>query len=119
MIQLSRFVVGNRGLISGANVVGNLVFTSGMTGGSKGDAETQIRNTFSRLKEALEKAGTSFENVLKATVYLTDLSDREKYLNKIWKETFPENPPSRTCIQVGLAGNLKVEIEMIAVIPEK
>jgi len=115
---MSRKLVAPGSLISGAIVVGNLVFTAGMTGGS-GDTETQIRNTFQRLKEVLEKAGTSLENVVKATVYLTDLSDREKYLNKIWKEMFPENPPARTCIQVGLAGDTKVEIEMIAVIPEK
>jgi len=105
-------------VVSGAVIVGNLVFTSGMTG-SPGDVETQIRNTLSRLKTALENAGTSFENVVKATVYLTDLGDRERYLNKIWRETFPENPPSRTCVQAGLAPGTFVEIELVAVIPEK
>ncbi|MEM2876230.1 MAG: RidA family protein [Candidatus Bathyarchaeia archaeon] len=115
---MSRKVVSPGDLISGAIVVGDLVFTAGMTGGS-GDTETQIRNTFSRLKDVLEKAGTSMENVVKATVYLTDLADRERYLNKIWKEMFPKNPPARTCIQAGLAGDTKVEIEMIAVIPKK
>lgn len=105
-------------VIPGANIVGNLVFTSGMTG-SPGDVETQIRNTLKKLKSVLEGAGTSFENVVKGTVYLADLNDREGYLNKIWKETFPENPPSRTCVQVGLAPGDFVEIELVAVIPEK
>jgi 2-iminobutanoate/2-iminopropanoate deaminase len=105
-------------VIPGANIVGNLVFTSGMTG-TPGDVETQIRNTLKKLKSVLESAGTSFENVIKATVYLADLKDRERHLNKIWKETFPENPPSRTCIQVGLAPDDLVEIELVAVIPEK
>ncbi len=117
-MYVSRKVIEPGDLISGAVVVGNLVFTAGMTGGS-GDTETQIRNTFKRLKEVLEKAGTSFEHVVKGTVYLKDLSDREKYLNKIWKEMFPNNPPARTCIEVGLAGDTRVEIELIAVIPEK
>jgi 2-iminobutanoate/2-iminopropanoate deaminase len=105
-------------VIPGAVIVGNLVFTSGMTGGP-GDVETQIKNTLSRLKATLENAGTSFENVIKATVYLADLSDRERYLNKIWRETFPQNPPARTCVQVGLGPGTAVEIEMVAVIPEK
>jgi len=103
-------------VIPGAVIVGNMVYTSGMTGGP-GDVETQIRNTLKKLKETLEAAGTSFENVVKATVYLADLNDRERYLNKIWRETFPENPPARTCVQVGLAPGTAVEIEMVAVIP--
>jgi len=105
-------------VIPGANIVGNLVFTSGMTG-RPGDVETQIRNTLKKLQATLESAGTTFENVVKATVYLADLKDRERYLNKIWRETFPENPPSRTCIQVGLAPDDLVEIELVAAIPEK
>ena len=106
-------------IIRGANIVGSLVFTSGMTG-TLGDVKTQIRNTLEKLKGVLESAGTSFENVVKETVYLADLKDRERYLNKIWKEAFPDNPPSRrTCIQVGLAPDVLVEIELVAVIPEK
>lgn len=105
-------------VIPGANIVGNLVFTSGMTG-RPGDVETQISFTLKKLKSVLESAGTSFENVVKATVYLADLNDRERYLNKIWRETFPENPPSRTCVQVGLAPDDLVEIELVAVIPGK
>jgi len=105
-------------VIQGAVLVGNLVFTSGITG-RPGDTETQIKNTLNRLKSIFEKAGTSFKNVIKATVYLADLSYRERYLNKIWRETFPENPPARTCVQAGLPPKTAVEIEMVAVIPEK
>ena len=115
---MGKKVVSPGQLISGANVIGNLVYTAGMTGG-QGDTETQIRNTFQRLKDVLENSGTSMDNVLKATVFLADLSDRSKYLNGIWKEYFPHNPPSRTCIQVGLSDGIKIEIEMIAFIPEK
>lgn len=104
-------------LISGANVIGNLVFTKGTTG-KKGDTETQIIKAFQRLQELLEKSGTSMDNVLKATVFLADLSDKS-ILNGIWKEYFPNNPPSRTCIQVGLGEGIKIEMEMIAFIPEK
>ena len=97
-------------------IVGNLVFTSGLTG-RPGDAEAQIRNTFDKLSSVLEDAGTSIRNIVKATIYLTDLEDRARYLNDIWSEIFPENPPARTCVQAGLSPNTAVEIEAIAIIP--
>ena len=80
--------------------------------------ETQIRTSLGKLNVALKEAGTSFENVVKATVYLADLNDRPKYLNSIWKETFGENRPSRTCIEASLGLGVAVEIELIAVIPK-
>jgi 2-iminobutanoate/2-iminopropanoate deaminase len=103
--------------VSGAIIVGNLVFTSGRTGGT-GDIESQIKNCLARLETILKDAGTSFENVVKATVYLSDLEYRPKYLNPIWNEVFGDNKPSRTCVEAGL-GSADIEIDMIAVIPEK
>jgi 2-iminobutanoate/2-iminopropanoate deaminase len=101
--------------IPGAVIVGNLVFTSGRTGGS-GDVESQIKSCLEKLETTLKEAGSSFEHVVKATVYLSDLNYRSQYLNDIWRETFKENRPSRTCVEAGL-GSADVEIEMIAVIP--
>lgn len=80
---------------------------------------TQIKKTFDKLRAVLEEAGTTFDSVIKATVYLADLKDRERYLNDVWRETFPKNPPARTCIQAGLAPDTSVEIELVAMIPEK
>ena len=103
--------------VLGATIVGNLVFTSGRTGG-EGDVDLQIKRCMAKLEATLLGAGTSFDNVVKATVYLSDLGYRTKYLNPIWNEIFKENKPSRTCIEAGLGG-ADVEIEMIAFIPEK
>jgi 2-iminobutanoate/2-iminopropanoate deaminase len=100
-------------LLTPARIVGNLVFTSG-SATSTGNIRSQIRYCLEQLKERLERAGASLETVDKATVYLTDMSDREKYLNEIWREYFPTNPPCRTTVQVVLGPNTKVEIEMIA-----
>lgn len=108
----------SNGLISDVRVVGNLVFTKGFTG-KPGDAATQITRTLEKLKAALEAAGTSMDHVLKATVYLADLRDRERSLNPIWRATFPDHPPARTCVQAGLSPGTLVEIEAIAHIPEK
>ena len=91
---------------------------SGITGG-EGDTETQIRNIFERIKNILEETGSSMDKVINATVYLTDLNDRQKYFNTIWKEYFPENPPTRTCVEAGLAPPTKVEVTIIATITEE
>ena len=97
--------------------VGNLIFLSGMTGGP-GDVATQIRNTFEKIKTTLESAGSSMANVVKATVYLTDLRNRELYFNNLWREYFPDDPPARTCVEAGLAPGTHVEIETIATVPK-
>src|SRR5690348_15570779 len=97
---------GHSPLVSSVRIVGNLVITSG-TDTDVGDSPTQIRHCFEELKRTLESAGASLETVDKVTVYLSDLSDREKYLNGIWREYFPRNPPCRTTIQVTLAPNTK------------
>jgi len=105
-------------LISRAVKAGNLVFLSGMTGEGD-DTETQVRSVFEKIRKTLEDAGSSMGNVVAATVYLTDLDDRPKYLNPIWRELFPENPPTRTCIQAGLSPPMKVEITVTALMPEE
>ena len=100
-------------VLTPVKIVGEIVYTSG-SATSTGDTPTQIRFCLEQLKERLESAGASLETVDKATIYLSEMSDREKYLNKIWREYFPTNPPCRTTVQVGLGPNTKVEIEMIA-----
>jgi len=101
--------------LRGAVIVGNLVYTSGM-GHREGDVETQIKETLKKLKAVLNEAGTDMHHVIKATVYLANLEDRSRYLNKIWEETFGDHRPSRTCIEVGL-GDIAVEIELVAALP--
>ncbi len=92
---------------------GKFIFLSGMSGG-KGDPKTQIENTFEKIKVTLGEAGSSMENVVKATVYLSDLKYRQLYLNDMWRSYFPENPPTRTCVQAGLAEGIIVEITTVA-----
>lgn len=107
--------------VKGGVVVGNLFFSSGRACDPEkpGDTETQIKQTMENLKKTVEEAGTSMANVIKATVYLKDLKDRERYLNKIWAEYFPTGGPARTCIGGVDIGIYAVEIEMIALIPSK
>ncbi len=101
--------------ISSFRKIGNTIYTSGVTG-NPGDVPTQIRSVMEKLRMVLTDAGTGFENVVRATVYLSDLSYREQFLNDIWNEYFPDakNSPARTTVLVGLGREIFVEIEMIA-----
>lgn len=103
--------------------VGNLVFTSGYAGLDldrkivSSNVETQIRKTFGNLKAVLEAAGSGFEYVVEVTVFLRDLADREKYLNPIWHDLFPVNPPARTTVQAVRRHDTAVEVKMVAFVP--
>jgi 2-iminobutanoate/2-iminopropanoate deaminase len=103
-------------LLSRVRRAGNLLFLSGLIGRGD-DKESKFRDTFEKVKGVLEDNELSLENVVNATVYLEDIQDRPKYLNPLWREYFPDNPPTRTCIEVGLSGG-QIEMTVIASIPE-
>ncbi len=108
------------GPYSQAKVIGNLVFTSGQIAINpetneliSGDIEVQAKQVMNNLRAVLEAAGSSLDNAIKITVYLSDMNDFEK-LNKIYGEYFHTNP-ARSTVQVArLPKNVKVEIDAIA-----
>lgn len=112
--------------ISQATRFGNLVFTSGQgpvnpqTGKvPEGGFKAEIRQALENLTAVLEAAGTSRENVLKATVFLADMDNFDAY-NEVWVEYFPTNRPARTAIQAGrMPRGFSVEIECVACIPDE
>lgn len=66
----------------------------------------------------LEEAGTSWDYVLKTTVYLADMDDYTA-MNEIYAAMLPSPKPARTAVEVGkLPGNFSIEMEAIAAIPE-
>lgn len=101
---------------------GNMVFLSGQvplvpeTGLiAEGGIEGQARQMFENIKAVLSSCGLGFGNVVKTTVFMTDLADFAT-LNAIYAEYFPENPPARSCVQVAaLPKGALVETECIAV----
>ncbi len=103
--------------------VGNLVFTSGLTGVADGDfggtIEEQTRTTLAKHKKNLEAAGTSLDNVFKVVVFMADIKVEKPAMNKVYAEFF-KGPvrPSRSAIGVEFPDSkTKVEIEMIAWVP--
>ena len=80
----------------------------------EGGIEEQARQMFANIKAVLQAAGADFGNVVKTTVFMTDLKDFAVF-NAIYAEYFPENPPARSCVQVcALPKGALVECEVIA-----
>ena len=111
--------------LSAATRFGNLVFVAGQTGrhpvtGEVGkDIREQTRNIMERIKEILGAAGTSLDNVLTATTYLTNVSNLAAY-NEEYGKYFPTNKPARTTVTVASLNNpeLLIEITVTACIPD-
>jgi len=99
---------------------GNLVFLSGKFGTDKsgnlvgpGIAE-QTRTAFANLKLVLDEAGLGMEDVVKCTVFITDLDDFAA-INAVYAEHFTAPQPARSTVGVAALGlGAKVEIEIIA-----
>jgi reactive intermediate/imine deaminase len=100
---------------------GDLLFVSGLApldsegrlvGGDSAAAQT--RQIFENMKRILDRAGASFADVLRVTVYLTDVDDRPA-INPVRIEYFGETRPASTLIGVKalIVPGMKVEIEAI------
>ena len=110
--------------LSLATRFGGLVFVAGQTGrhpvtGELGkDVREQTRNVLERIKTILGAAGTSLDNVLTATTYLTRVQDLAAY-NEEYAKYFPADKPARTTVTVAALNSpdLYIEITVTACIP--
>jgi reactive intermediate/imine deaminase len=100
---------------------GDLLFISGMTarvsGGTvvgKGDAAHQTRQILENMGKVLTAAGASFADVLKVTVFLTNIEDRP-HINPVRQEFFGAARPASTLVEVSklVHPDMLVEIEAI------
>ncbi|HLZ28981.1 MAG TPA: RidA family protein [Chloroflexota bacterium] len=110
--------------LSPATRFGNLVFVAGQTGrhpttGEVGkDIREQTRNVLERIRVVLEAAGTSLDNVLTVTTYLTSRQDLAAY-NEEYAKYFHNAKPARTTVTVASlnAPELVIEITVTACVP--
>ena len=108
------------GPYSQAQIVGNLVFTSGQvgiipeTGEVAVGVEAQAHQVFKNLGEILKAAGTDMSKVIKTTVFLKHMDDFAT-INGIYAQYFSEPFPARSCVEVArLPKDMLVECELIA-----
>jgi 2-iminobutanoate/2-iminopropanoate deaminase len=80
------------------------------------DIAIQTERVLDNLKSVLEASGSSLGQVLKTTVYLTDMREFSK-MNEVYARYFPMNPPARATIQAArLPRDVRVEIDCIAAV---
>ncbi len=104
---------------------GPFVFVSGSVGRdpasgriAKGDAGGQTRQAMCNIAAHLEKAGSSFDQAVKATIFITDMGLYAD-MNQAYASFFESDPPARSCVEVSRLPDPEalVEIELIALKP--
>jgi 2-iminobutanoate/2-iminopropanoate deaminase len=104
---------------------GDLLFVSGvvaiddqgrLVGGD--DVVAQTRQVFENMHRVLAAAGCGFENVVKVTIFLTDIDDRPR-INPVRQRFFGDARPASTLVEVSRLAvpGAKVEIEAVALVP--
>lgn len=123
------------GLYPHARRVGNLLFLSGVGPRERGtkkipgvelneageiisyDIETQCRSVFQNVRYILEDAGSSWDNIVDVTVFLTSMKADFATYNRIYAEYFAVNQPCRTTVEISsLPTPIAIELKVIATI---
>lgn len=121
------------GLYPHARKVGDLLFLSGVGPRERGtkkipgveldetgniisyDIEKQCHSVFKNVKLILEASGSSWENLVDVTVFLTNMKDDFQTYNKIYAEYFKDNQPCRTTVEIlSLPTPIAIELKCIA-----
>tara|TARA_B100000941_G_C28498872_1_gene552729 strand:+ start:1257 stop:1676 length:420 start_codon:yes stop_codon:yes gene_type:complete len=123
------------GLYPHARRVGNLLFLSGVGPRSVDntkipgvnlnkdgkiisyDIEKQCHSVFKNVNNILEDSGSSWENLIDVTVFLTNMKDDFNLYNKIYSYYFKDNQPCRTTVEISsLPTPIAIELKCIAII---
>jgi len=123
------------GLYPHARSVGNLLFLSGVGPREKGidkipgvelnadgnvlsyDIEEQCHSVFKNVRYILEDAGSSWDNIVDITVFLTNMKGDFEIYNKVYAEYFEDNQPCRTTVEINsLPTPIAIELKVIATI---
>ena len=123
------------GLYPHARTVGNLLFLSGVGPRERGtkkipgveldeagnitsyDIEAQCHSVFNNVRLILEDSGSSWDQLVDVTVFLTNMKDDFATYNRIYAEYFKDNQPCRTTVEISsLPTPIAIELKCIAVI---
>ena len=123
------------GLYPHARKVGNLLFLSGVGPREKGtkkipgvelsengeiisyNIEEQCHSVFKNVRLILEASGSSWDQLVDVTVFLTNMKDDFPTYNKIYAEYFKDNQPCRTTVEISsLPTPIAIELKCIATI---
>lgn len=106
-------------------IAGGFVFVSGQTAERPGSSELveggvreQTKQVMENIEGILEAAGCSMDDVVKVTTHLADVRDFDGY-NEAYRECFSTPYPVRTTVQSVIPGGSLVEIDVVALHPER
>jgi 2-iminobutanoate/2-iminopropanoate deaminase len=125
-IVRSEHVVEGMGPFSQCTRVGNLLFISGQVAWDRegkvvapGDAAVQARQAFENMRNLLQAAGATMDDVVKINLYLTNIADSAA-VRKVREEFFQPPYPAATSVEVSklVLPELVVEVEAIAALGE-
>ena len=134
-IKISDSAPAPVGLYPHARKVGNLLFLSGVGPREKDSKKipgvelddqnnilsysivNQCHSVFKNVRIILEESGSSWENLVDVTVFLTDMKNDFKAYNEIYADYFKDNLPCRTTVEVvSLPTPIAIELKCIATI---
>ena len=104
---------------------GELLFVSGIVSVDErrelvgeGDVVSQARCVFENMRQVLAAAGCTLADVVKVTVFLTDIEDRP-LVNPVRQEFFGETRPASTLVEVSalVIPGAKIEVDCVALVP--
>lgn len=123
------------GLYPHARKVGNLLFLSGVGPRERGtkkipgvelddngniisyDIEAQCRSVFNNVRMILEEAGSSWDQMVDVTVFLTNMKDDFAIYNRLYAEYFSTSQPCRTTVEINcLPTPIAIELKVIATV---
>jgi 2-iminobutanoate/2-iminopropanoate deaminase len=119
---------GDRAAGPGGIRLGNLFFSSGLTGlrpearkdplAFGGDIKEQTHTILKAHKANLESMGSSLEKVLKVTVFMADVKTEKTAMNEVYAQYFPRDATARSAVGVQFPDTAtRVEIELVAWVP--
>jgi 2-iminobutanoate/2-iminopropanoate deaminase len=82
-----------------------------------GDFAAQAERTFRNVEIILQAAGAGWQNVVKVNVYLANIRDFAA-MNEVYRRFVVTPYPARTTVQAGLSGDMLIEVDCIAALPE-
>jgi 2-iminobutanoate/2-iminopropanoate deaminase len=113
------------GPYSPAIKIGNFLFISGQGPfdpetnkiNDPEDVKSQTKTVMENIGKILDAKKLSFDNIVKTTVFLSDMDNFNK-MNRVYRKYFKTEPPARSCVEVArLPFDILVEIEAIAYMP--
>jgi 2-iminobutanoate/2-iminopropanoate deaminase len=119
---MRKVIVGAQGRsgrpLSGAVIANGFVFVSGQSFAEGADVEAQTRGVLDKIAALLAEAGTDLSHAVRCTVFMSDLSLRDR-MNDVYRTYFPTEPPARAAVGCDLGSpSVLVEIDCVATLPD-